>query len=102
MSWKLLIASRRAAKSFVYLICRKDMCVFKDIFGKPNQGVHSYRLFGLAIFDALATIVLAFVITYVFKINICISLVAMVLLGIIVHRCLCVNTALNIKIFGEV
>ena len=29
---------------------------YKDIFGKPNEGVHSYRLFDVAIVDLLLTI----------------------------------------------
>jgi hypothetical protein len=26
-----------------------SFCQYKDILGKPRQGIHSYRLFGLAI-----------------------------------------------------
>lgn len=30
---------------------------YKDIFGKPKQGVHKYRLFDLAIVDVFMTVV---------------------------------------------
>lgn len=28
-----------------------SLCEYKDIFGIPNEGVHSYRLFNIAIVD---------------------------------------------------
>ena len=34
-------------------------CKYKDILGKPGEGVHSYRLFDIAIIDVVLTIGLA-------------------------------------------
>ena len=38
------------------------LCKYKDILGKVGQGVHSYRLFGIAIVDVLLTILGAYII----------------------------------------
>ena len=38
---------------------------YKDIFGAPNTGVHSYRVFDVAIVDLVLTIFIAYVITYI-------------------------------------
>ena len=34
-------------------------CKYKDILGKPGEGVHSYRLFDIAVIDVVLTIGLA-------------------------------------------
>ena len=35
--------------------------IFKDIFGKVGEGLHSYRIFNIAIIDVLFTILGAFI-----------------------------------------
>jgi hypothetical protein len=35
------------------------LCEYSDIFGKPNQGIHSIRIFDIAIVDVLLTIIVA-------------------------------------------
>lgn len=37
---------------------------YKDILGKPNEGVHSYTFLGLAAFDLFGTLLIAFLINY--------------------------------------
>ena len=34
-------------------------CKYKDILGKPKTGLHSYRVFNVAIVDVLFTVLLA-------------------------------------------
>jgi len=75
---------------------------FSTIFGKPNEGVHSYRLFGLAIIDVIGTIIIGIIINYLFKINLFLILIFLFLLGIVLHRLFCVNTTLNKLIFGYI
>jgi len=75
---------------------------FSDIFGKPNEGVHSYRIFNIAIIDVIATLLGALIISYVFKINYFIVLVILFILGIVLHRLFCVNTTINRYIFGNI
>ena len=40
------------------------LCKYKDIFGKPNEGVHKHRLFNIAIVDMSFTIIAAAIIAY--------------------------------------
>ena len=46
-----------------------SLCQYKDILGKPGKGIHSYRVFGLAIADVIMTLIAAYVIAYMFKIQ---------------------------------
>jgi accessory gene regulator protein AgrB len=41
-----------------------DLCKYKNMFGKPGEGAHSFRIFNIAIIDVLLTILLAFVISF--------------------------------------
>ena len=75
------------------------LCAYKDIFGKPNEGVHSYRFFGIAIVDFLMTIIGAIIIAYYFNYDYIVTILVLFILGIILHRIFCVDTALNSIIF---
>jgi len=80
-------------------------CPFKnysDIFGKPNEGAHSYRFFNLAIVDVILTIIGSFIIAKLFNLNFLLVLLFIFILGIILHRLFCVNTTINKLIFGIV
>jgi uncharacterized membrane protein YcaP (DUF421 family) len=80
-------------------------CPFKkysDIFGKPNIGFHSYRIFDIAIYDVLGTIIISGLISYWFNFNFFLILFILLLLGIILHRLFCVDTTINKLIFGKV
>jgi len=80
-------------------------CPFKEystIFGKPNEGIHSYRIFDLAIMDIIFTIIGVFIISIIFKLNFLRTLIITFILGIILHRLFCVNTKINTMIFGIV
>ena len=70
-----------------------------DIFGKPNQGVHSYRLFGLAIVDVIMTIVGSYVISYVFRVSFVYTLCIVFILGILLHRYFNVRTTIDKMLF---
>ena len=77
-------------------------CKYSKIFGDVNKGIHSYRLFGIAIFDLLLTIIIAIAISWWLKIHFLLVFVALMLLGIVLHRLFCVNTTVNKAIFGIV
>ena len=77
-----------------------DLCKYKNIFGEPNTGAHSYRLFNLAIVDIIATIILGIIISFVFKQPFIITLVILFILGIIFHKLFCVNTTINNLLFS--
>jgi hypothetical protein len=78
-----------------------DLCKYKDILGVPNQGIHSYRLFGVAIIDVIMTMILAYVISILTKIKYIYSLLFCFLLGIIMHRLFCVKTTIDKLLFGS-
>lgn len=75
------------------------LCKYKDILGIPNQGVHSFRIFNIAIVDVLLTILAAFIISYFLKTNFLYTLLFMFILGIISHRIFCVRTTIDKLLF---
>jgi hypothetical protein len=75
------------------------LCQYKDILGIPGQGIHKYRIFNIAIFDVLLTIIVAIIIAYIFNINLIITLLLLFLLGIILHRIFCVRTTVDKLLF---
>lgn len=77
-------------------------CEYKDIFGKVGEGVHSYRIFNIAIVDVLATIIMAYLLKiFVFPKRSFLKLtIILFLLGIILHRLFCVKTTIDKYIFG--
>lgn len=80
-------------------------CIFEkysEIFGKPNTGIHSVRLFNVAILDLIGTILVSALISYGINVNFFLILFIFLLLGILLHRLFCVNTTINKLIFGEV
>ena len=78
-----------------------DLCRYKDIFGRPREGAHSYRIFDIAVVDVTATVVVAFLIAHVFGLVFWKSLVVMFLIGIISHRMFCVQTTVDRLVFGD-
>lgn len=77
-------------------------CEYKDIFGKVGEGVHSYRIFNIAIVDVIATIIMAYLLKiFVFPKRSFLKLtIILFLLGIILHRLFCVKTTIDKYIFG--
>jgi len=76
-----------------------DLCKYKNSLGEPGKGIHKYRLFGVAIMDVIMTIIGAFIISFFSKINFWIILIALFLLGIILHRLFCVRTTIDKTLF---
>ena len=79
---------------------KSPLCPYKYIFGRPGEGVHAYRLFGLAVVDVTVTIIVALLAAWVFKWNIWITLGGFFLAGIIAHRLFCVPTVIDKLLFG--
>jgi hypothetical protein len=75
-------------------------CKYKNIFGKEDKGIHSYRLFNLAIVDVLVTIIIAYIFYLIFpNINFIYILLCLFILGIILHRIFCVRTTIDKLLF---
>ena len=76
-----------------------NLCKFKDIFGKPNTGLHSIRIFNIAVVDVLLTALLAYLISKTFHTRFYITLVTLFIIGIILHRIFCVKTTIDKLLF---
>ena len=68
-------------------------CPYRFIFGVPEKGFHSTRFFGFALNDTLGTIVLAFIVTYIYEVSLWKSLVGMFVLGEVLHYLFGAQTA---------
>lgn len=71
-------------------------CKYKDTFGIPKEGLHSYRLFNIAIVDVISTIVAAYIISKITNYKFSNCLLFLFLLGIILHYIFCVKTTIHI------
>ena len=76
-------------------------CTYRDIFGKVGEGVHSYRIFNIAIVDVVFTILAAYII-HLFnpKYGFIFVLAVLFITGIILHHLFCVRTTVDKLIFG--
>ena len=84
-----------------------SLCKYKNLFGEVNTGIHTVRIFNIAIFDVLFTIIggilIQFFLLRVFSFYIDLTLVLIVLfgLGILLHRLFCVRTTIDKLLFRE-
>ena len=84
-----------------------SLCKYKNIFGEPNTGIHTVRIFNIAIFDVLGTIIvgilLQFLLLRIFSFYIDLTLVLVILfsLGILLHRLFCVRTTIDKLLFSD-
>lgn len=76
------------------------LCKYKDALGKLNEGIHKYRIYNIAIADIVLTIIGAFIISLIFKLNFWTTLIILFLLGIILHRIFCVRTTIDKILFN--
>lgn len=60
-------------------------CPSSALFGEPGTGVHSTRIFGIAAFDTIATILVAIFIAYVWKKSLLVTLAVLFVLGELLH-----------------
>jgi hypothetical protein len=80
------------------------LCRYKNIFGEPGKGVHSYRIFNIAIVDVVSTFFLSLFIWSFLKNRTLSNYISITLycfiLGIILHHLFCVRTTVDKFIFG--
>lgn len=78
-----------------------NLCKYKDIFGKSKEGVHSFRIFDIAVVDVIGTIGVAYFISQYYNLNFYHILIILFLLGIILHHLFCVRTTVDKILFPE-
>ena len=77
------------------------LCKYRNIFGEPKHGIHSIRLFDIAIIDAILTLLLSIVIAKILRINIWLTFIGLLILSVFIHRIFCVETTLTKIFFGN-
>ena len=78
-----------------------NLCQYKDVFGKPREGVHSYRFLGVAVVDVVMTLFAAVLLSLFLKTKLWKTTLFLFILAIILHRMFCVNTRINVLLFGQ-
>jgi hypothetical protein len=80
-------------------------CKYSNILGQPGQGIHAH-LFGVAVFDVLATVAVALGVWYLLRRMwrvgfgvFWLILFSLFLLSIVVHRLFCVRTTVDKLLF---
>jgi len=76
-----------------------NLCKYKNALGTPGKGIHSYRLFGVALADVIMTIIAAALMSYFFKYSFVATLISLFILGIVLHRLFCVRTTIDKVLF---
>lgn len=78
-----------------------SFCKYKNLFGKPNEGLRKYRIFNIAIMDTVVVIIIGLIISYFSGYNIWLTLAVLFISGIIAHRVFCVRTGVDKLIFSK-
>lgn len=76
-----------------------DLCKYKNMFGEPGTGAHSYRFFNIAVVDVVLTLLAAYFFSWMTKFSFFYSLIFLFILGIFVHRAFCVRTTVDKLVF---
>jgi len=76
-----------------------DLHKYKDLFGKPNDGLRKYRIFNIAIYDVFVTVVIVYAISYFMNWPFWYLLIFVLVLGIFVHRLFGVRTGVDKILF---
>ena len=76
-------------------------CEHSKLFGKVGEGIHSYRIFDIAILDVIVTIFFAYFIHKLFlkKYKFYQVLIGIFIIGIIAHRLFCVRSSVDKMLF---
>lgn len=72
----------------------RRLCEYKDIAGKPGEGVHSHRLMGMATIDLVLTILGAIIIAYSANFSVLLTIIIVMIIGVFSHWLFCVDTAI--------
>jgi hypothetical protein len=76
-------------------------CPYKNLFGAPGTGAHSYRFMGLAVVDVVLTFAAAGLLAWGLRTPYWLTLLVLFLTGIILHRLFCVQTTLDKLLFSD-
>jgi len=77
----------------------QGLCKYKDILGKPREGIRKYRIFDISIMDTVVVLIFGYIISRYMEWNLWIVLVVLFISGIIMHHLFCVKTRIDSWIF---
>jgi hypothetical protein len=72
-----------------------NLCQYSDIFGRPREGSHSYRVGDFAIVDVLLTLVAAIILAFLTDTSLLATAGGLLVLSIVFHLAFCVKTHLT-------
>ena len=74
-------------------ITNKILSKFNNIFGEPNTGLHRFRLGNIAIIDYILSLIVAFILSYVYTIPFDLTTISVLTVAILIHLIFNVNTS---------
>ena len=92
-----------------------NLCAYSDMFGKPNTGLHQYRVYNIAIIDVILVFIVAKLLYYFNKkitytrggleptsmeVGYTTYVIILFIMGIFFHRLFCVRTTVDKLIFN--
>lgn len=80
---------------------KTNLCKYKNMFGEPGTGAHSYRFWNIAVVDVVLTILAGLILSWITGMTRVHSIIAMFVLGIIAHRMFCVRTTVDKLLFPK-
>ena len=78
-----------------------NLCKYKDSLGKPNKGIHSTRVLGLAFWYIVMTLVGGALLSKPFGLPAKKSILILFIIGIVSHRVFCVRTTIDKYLFPQ-
>ena len=77
------------------------LCKYKDSLGISGKGIHSYRVFDIAIVDLMMTIIASYLIARIFHFSFLWTFIVIFIIGEILHYIFCVPTTVIRFITGK-
>lgn len=75
-------------------------CAYSNMFGKVGEGIHSYRLFNIAVLDVMVVVIGAYIFHLFYPSYSFFTILAILFLsGIVIHRLFCVRTTVDKFLF---
>ena len=76
-----------------------SLCPYKNLIGKPNEGIRKYRIFDISIIDVSVPLLASYLISKYYNYDFKLIVLIMLLFGIITHRLFCVKTTIDKLLF---
>jgi len=74
---------------------------YKDLFGRPGEGIHSTQIFGISVVDVAVVILAGLLISHFGGYNIRLVLAILFISGIFAHRIFCVRKTTGQRPFPD-